>query len=168
MNNIPVIADFPGLARWRQGIQEGVVSVATPKIPWNFQVSSQQGGNLLSWQAVDSADGYIVEISTTADFSTGTSIKQLPGNQNINYFDTVPTANGVAPGQRWYRVCATAGTVNRPQSVEGLFSGIVASTAIAPNDTVTAPSTARDTTTNDKLQVGTSTGKYLPVLKDTF
>jgi len=160
VNNIPVLTDFPGLAQWRQALQNSVKSVATPKIPWNFAVQNKQGGNYLTWQSVSGADGYIVDVSTSGDFSSGTTSVTLQGNANTAYFDTVPTAQGATPALRYYRVRATAGTTNQPQSVQGVASGVVSSQAIPPNDTTTASTTTLDTSTTDGTQATTRTGDY--------
>jgi len=161
---IPVLTSFPGIEEWRQSLKQTVKTVATPKVPWNFAVANKQGGNYLTWQLVEGADGYIVEISTTGDFSTGVDAKQLPGNENISYFDTVPTSGGAAPPIRYYRVRATAGTVNQPQSVQGIATGVISSTAIAPNDNVTTSTTTRDITTTDGTQAKTGIGDYRNIL----
>jgi len=161
---IPVLNSLPGVEEWRQSLKQTVKTVATPKVPWNFVVSNKQGGNYLTWQIVEGADGYIVEISTTGDFSTGIDAKQLPGNENISYFDTVPTSGGATPPIRYYRVRATAGTVNQPQSVQGIATGVISSTALAPNDNVTGSTTTRDITTNDGIQARTGKGDYRNVL----
>jgi hypothetical protein len=157
---IPIINIVPGLTQWRQVLNKSVKSVPSPKVPWNFQVANKQGGNYLTWQTVSGADGYIVEISTNGDFSTGVDAKQLPGNNNISYFDTVPTSSGASPAIRYYRVRATAGTTNQPQSVQGNASGAISSTAIAPNDSTTASTTTTDTTTTDGIQANTRKGVY--------
>ena len=121
-----------------------------PAPPLNFAVTSKQGGNYLTWLAMNKpgnpADGYIVEISTNGDFSTGAQQVTLKGANNNAYFDTVPTAQGAAPGIRFYRLHCTAGTISQPQSVISSPSGVIASTAISPNDTTTAPSSKVDTT----------------------
>lgn len=158
--SLPIITGIPGIQQWQQVLKTVNSSPQTPKIPWQFTVKNQQGGNYLTWQVVAGADGYIVDISANGDFSTTLSSINLPGINNITYFDTAPTANGVAPTIRYYRVRATAGTTNQPQSVLGLTTGVVSSTAIAPNDTTTTPSTRLDTTTTDKHQAGTGTGSY--------
>lgn len=160
MPAIPIINTLPGLQQWQQALQSATKGVLTPRIPWNFTVTSKQGGNYLTWQSVSGADGYIVDISQNGDFSTGIISINLPGNNNTAYFDTVPTAAGATPAIRYYRVRATAGTVQQPQSVQGLTTGVISSTAIPPNNTTTASTTTMDTTTNDQTQTGTQTGPY--------
>lgn len=157
---IPVITTLPGLDQWRNALQNSVKGVATPRVPWNFTVVNKQGGNYLTWQAVPNADGYIVDVSTNGDFSTGATSVNLAGNANTAYFDTVPTSNGATPGIRYYRVRATSGTAQQPQLVSGISTGVVSSTALAPNDTTTSPTTTRDTSTNDGTQAGTGKGSY--------
>lgn len=158
--SLPIITGIPGVQQWQQILKTVNSSPQTPKIPWQFTVKNQQGGNYLTWQVVAGADGYVVDISTNGDFSVVLSSINLPGINNITYFDTAPTANGVAPTVRYYRVRATAGTTNQPQSVLGLTTGVVSSTAIAPNDTTTTPSAKLDTTTTDTHQAGTGSGNY--------
>lgn len=156
--SIPTISSIPELQQWRQAVKSSLVKIPVPKIPWNFSVVSKQGGNYLSWQVVKGADGYIVDVSPTGDFSSATvfSSVKLRGNQNITYFHTVPTVQGAAPVKQFYRVRATSGSTQQPQAVEGLNSGVISSTAIAPNDTTTASSTGRDNATTDKTQAQTS------------
>lgn len=131
-----------------------------PAIPWNFTVVNKQGGNYLTWQLVKGADGYRIDISTNGDFSTGVQTVTLKGQANTAYFDTVPTSGGTAPAARQYRVRATSGTINEPQKVDGINSGVIASTAIAPNDTTTVPTSQIDTTTNQSSQSRTGKGNY--------
>lgn len=159
-NAIPTINSLPGLELWRKALNDRITTVLTPKVPWNFKVSNKQGGNYLTWDVVKGADGYIVSISLTGDFSTGVDEHKLPGNQAISFFDSAPTSGGAAPAIRYYTVTATAGTVSNPQSVRGIASGVISSTAIAPNDTVTASATKLDTTTTDAIQARTASGSY--------
>lgn len=160
MPSIPSITSIPGLVQWRNALTASTATVAPPRIPWNFAVASQQGGNYLTWQQVKTADGYIVDISTSGDFSTGVTSVSLPGNQNTAYFDTTPTASGATPAARYYRVRATAGTTQQPQSVSGQVSGVISSTAIPPNNTTTPSTTTLDTTTSDNSQATTGRGNY--------
>lgn len=162
---VAVISNLPGLEQWRQALNTVVKGVLAPRIPWNFQVTNKQGGNYLTWQEVSGADGYVVEVSTNGDFSTGTTQVKLHGNANVAYFDSVPTSGGVSPAIRYYRIWATAGTTTEPQSVNGLPTGVISSTAIAPNDTTTTSTTGSDTTTTDRSQSGTRTGNYRQVLR---
>lgn len=153
---IPVITDIPGLVQWRNAVTPALAGIQTPKIPWNFTVSNKQGGNYLTWQPVKGADGYIVDISTTGDFTVGAAgvtSETLKGNANVAYFDSVPTSGGTAPGKRYYRVKATSGTTTKPQVMVGNPTAVLSSTAIAPNDTTTVSTTSRDTTTTDQKQV---------------
>lgn len=158
--SLPIITGIPGIQQWQQVLKTVNASPQTPKIPWQFKVKNQQGGNYLTWQAVTGADGYIVDISANGDFSTTLSSKNLLGNNNITLFDSIPTSNGATPAIRYYRVRATAGTVSQPQSVSGLPTGVLSSTAIAPNDTTTSPTTSSDSTTSDRHQAGTGSGNY--------
>lgn len=161
---IPVLTALPGIEEWRQALNKRLKVPLTPKVPWNFKVSNKQGGNYLTWDTVKGADGYIVSISLTGDFSTGVDEHKLPGNQAVSFFDSVPTSGGAAPAARFYTVRATSGTVSNPQSVQGLSTGVVSSTALAPNDTTTASTTSLDNTTNDFIQSRTRTGNYRNIL----
>lgn len=152
---IPVINNLPEFQQWRNALKDSSTSVPTPKAPWNLTVSSQQGGNYVTWQVVTGADGYILNVSTDGNFNPNnpnlTSIR-LPGGQNISRFDSTPTAQGATPAKRYYQVAATAGTTNNPQSVVGPFTTVVSQTAIPPNNVVTASTTNRDLGTTDKIQ----------------
>ena len=150
---IPTISNLSDPAQQillQRALLKATKTPVTPPVPLNFAVTSKQGGNYLTWLAMNKpgnpADGYIVEISTNGDFSTGTTAVTLKGAENSAYFDTVPTAQGAAPAIRYYRVHCTAGTISQPQSVTGRASGVISSTAISPNDTTTAPASKVDTT----------------------
>jgi hypothetical protein len=160
VRTIPTISSLPELAQWRHALKNSIKSVAAPMIPWNFQVTSKQGGNFLTWTSVKGADGYEVDVSTTGDFSTNITTIPLRSSVQTSYFDSVPTAQGGAPATRWYQVRATSGTVSQPHSVKGLNSGVISSNAIAPNDTTTASTTGSDGTTNDGGQSRTRGGRY--------
>jgi hypothetical protein len=150
---IPVISNLNNPQQqqaWQRALNRAVKKPLTCAPPSNFTVTSKQGGNYLQWAAMrrpgNEADGYRVEISTTGDFSTGVTSVTLKGNANTAYFDNVPTAQGATPAKRFYRVSATTGTQSEPQSVVGKPSGVIASTAISPDDKVTASQSAVDTT----------------------
>jgi hypothetical protein len=157
---IPTISSSPELALWYQQVKNIGKKPLSPRIPWNFTVVNKQGGNYLTWQQVDGADGYRVDISTNGDFSTGIQTVTLKGNANTAYFDTVPTSGGATPAARQYRVRATSGTASDPQTVDGLNSAVISSTAIAPSDTTTAPTTTIDSTTSQNNQARTGGGNY--------
>lgn len=159
-NTIPVISTIPALAQWQAGLRQTLKTAIAPPVVANFSVASKQGGNYLTWAVMKAADGYQVEISSAGDFSTLLTSIQLPGNSSTAYFDTVPTSAGGAPAIRYYRVRATAGTTKAPQSVLGKPTSVLSSTAIAPNDTVTASTSKVDTSNLDKLNVGSSGGNY--------
>lgn len=161
---IPVLTALPGIEEWRQALNKRLKVPLAPKVPWQFKVSNKQGGNYLTWDVVKGADGYIVSVSSNGDFSTGVDEHKLPGNQAVSFFDSVPTSGGAAPAARFYTVRATSGTVSNPQSVQGIATGVVSSTALAPNDTTAPSTTALDTTTNDSIQSRTRTGNYRNVL----
>jgi len=160
-NTIPTITAIPGLAQWQAGLRQTLFSPTSPPIPANFAVASKQGGNYLTWSAVKGADGYQVQVSANGDFATILTAYLLPGNNANAYFDTVPTAAGAAPTIRYYRVAATAGTVKNPQSVLGKPTSVLSSTAIAPNDTVTASVTGRDLSNRDSLNAKSGNGNYI-------
>lgn len=150
---IPTISNLSDPAQQhilQRALIKATKTPVAPPIPLNFQVTNKQGGNYLTWMAMNRpgnpADGYIVEISTNGDFSTGAIAVTLKGAENSAYFDTVPTAQGAAPAIRYYRVHCTAGTISQPQSVTGRSSGVISSTAISPNDTTTPPTPKIDTT----------------------
>lgn len=165
---LPTITDASQLPQylkvWQTELAPLLKKALVPRIPWNFAITSKQGGNYATWQGVAEADGYILDISTTGDFSTGAITVPLLGQNNTAYFDNVPTAGGAAPAIRYYRVRATAGTTANPQSVSGRPSQVISSTAIAPNDTVTASTTTRDTTTAQASSTGGRSIYKLPGL----
>lgn len=165
---IPVISNIPQLAQWQAGLRGTLKSPNAPKVVANFNVVSKQGGNYLSWAQSKEADGYIVEISENGDFAVTLSKVQLPGNDATTYFDTVPTANGATPVKRFYRVRATSGTIKLPQTVFGKPTAVLSSTAISPDDTVTAPTTVLDTSDRDVLNVGSGRGDYRLSLPPAF
>jgi hypothetical protein len=157
---LPPVPSISGLEQWRQQLKLSAPIPSTPKIPWNFTVVTKQGGNYLTWQTVNGADGYIVDVSLNGDFSTGVTSVTLMGNANTAYFDSVPTAKGLPPPIRYYRVRATAGTSTNPQSVEGLNTSVLSAHAIAPNDTVTNSVSVTDSGTSDSSQTQAGRGNY--------
>lgn len=159
-NTIPVISSIPALAQWQAGLRQTLKIAAAPPVPANFTIISKQGGNYLQWAKMRDADGYQVEVSENGDFAAVLTNVQLPGNDSVTYFDTVPTSGGGAPTIRYYRVRATSGTVKSPQTVFGKSTATLSSTAIAPNDTVTAPTTAIDVSDLDNLNRNAGTGDY--------
>lgn len=160
---IPVIADIPALTQWRAKLNNTLKRPFAPKIPWNFAVASKQGGNLLTWASVAGADGYEIDKSTTGDFSSNFTTVQLPAQQQSSYFDASPTAQGATPVKMFYRMRATAGTLAQPQSVKGKDTGVLSSTAIAPNDTTATSSSSGDTSTTDFSQAKAGIGRYFTV-----
>lgn len=166
--SLPVITDqsqlVPMLNNWNKQLSSLAKKPPAPRVPWNFSVVNKQGGNYLTWQGVKEADGYMVDISTNGDFSTGVQTVPLLGQTNTAYFDNVPTSGGATPALRYYRVRATAGTSSNPQAVSGKATQVISSTAIAPNDTVTASTTKLDTTTTQGTSAGGRGSYRLPGL----
>ena len=160
IRTIPTISSLPELQQWRRALKGTIKKVAAPGIPRNFSVVSKQGGNYLTWAVTSGADGYEVDISTTGDFSTGITTVSLNSPDQVAYFDSVPTSGGAAPALRYYRVRATSGTITEPHSVKGGNSGVLSSTAIAPNDTTTTSTTGTDQYTSDEANAGSGRGKY--------
>lgn len=154
---LPTITNMAQLQQvlntWQQGLKRTLKRVQVPTIPWNFTVTTKQGGNLMNWAQVTGADGYEILISADGTF-TDTVVVRLSNNIQTSYFDTVATASGVAPSKRYYKIHATAGTIAAPQSVVGKDSQPISATAIAPNDTVTGSSSTTDTSTDDHDQAG--------------
>jgi hypothetical protein len=157
---IPVIASLPQLAQWQTGIRAGLKIVVAPPVPANFTLVTKQGGNYLQWAATKGADGYLVEVASAGDFSNIFTSHLLKGQQSVAYFDTAPTATGTAPATRYYRVSGTGGTVTKPQSITGRPSAVLSGKAIAPNDTVTGSTSARDNSNYDALNVAAGRGRY--------
>lgn len=168
MNTIPTISTLPGLDLWKANLRNTLRVPAAAPIPANVTIASKQGGNYITWSAMNSADGYRVDVSETGDFSVLLTSVMLTGNQATAYFDSVPTSAGGAPKKRYYQVRSTAGTIQNPHTVVGKPSASVNSTAIAPNDTVTASTTVRDVSDRDRLVVSSADGNYrIPRLPST-
>lgn len=158
---IPVISTLPELQLWRASLKNTLRKVAAPTIPWNFQGVTKQGGNYLTWTPVKGADGYEIDIATSADFSALIQLKTFNSQTDAAYFDSVPTQTGAAPAARYYRIRATSGTIAQPHSIKGRSSGAVGPlVAIAPNDTTTASSSSGDNSTSDKSNTGGGRGRY--------
>jgi hypothetical protein len=146
---IPTITDTRQLARylknWERGITPSLQVARTPKIPWNLKAEGKTNGILLTWNTVPGADGYEILRSANADpdFSTTTNITIIAVRQaqQDSYFDDL----GAASVKRHYKIRATAGTISKPYSVAGPFSGIVTETS----DSGTSDS---DTTISDEFQ----------------
>lgn len=157
---LPVISDIPALTQWRTAISNNLRVPITPRIPFNFTVASQQGGNLLNWTPVNGSDGYQIDKSPTGNFADTSTVQtvSLTAQQASSYFDATATSQGASPATIYYRMRATAGTLASPQSVVGLNTGVLSSKAIAPNDTTTASTTSSDVTTTDKSQQYTGRG----------
>jgi len=157
---IPTISTIPQLAQWQAGLRANIMRVLAPPVPANLSVTSKQGGNYVTWSTVKGADGFELDVSENGDMSNVLSTVALPSSQNTAYFDTVPVQGGSTPKTRYYRVRATAGTVQNPHNVKGVSSSVVSSTAIAPNDTVTASVTTTDNSNRDKINIGAGGGAY--------
>lgn len=145
---------------WRKALKPIVKNIRTPSIPWNFTATNKRGGNLLSWNPVTGSDGYEITRSDNADFSSGTTTITVNNGTQSQYFDAIAIAGATLP-TKYYKLKATAGTVNAPHTVKGLDTGIVASTPLDPSDTVTASTSASDTSTSDDTQVYTGRKRYL-------
>lgn len=157
---IPVISSIPQLLQWQAGLRATLKVPAATPVPANFAIASKQGGNYLTWAQINGADGYEVEISTDGNFETVLQRVLLPGVTATAYFDTVPTDSGTTPTKRYYRVRSTSGTKKAPQSVFGRPTSVLGSTAIAPNDNVTASTSAVDASNRDNFNVNSGTGDY--------
>jgi hypothetical protein len=98
-NTIPVISSIPALAQWQAGLRQTLKIAAAPPVPANFTIISKQGGNYLQWAKMRDADGYQVEVSENGDFAAVLTNVQLPGNDSVTYFDTVPTSGNTSRQQ---------------------------------------------------------------------
>lgn len=165
---IPVISTIPQLIQWQQNLKQNLIVPLPAPVPANFTVKSQQGGNYLSWTQMKGADGYEIDKSVTGDFATVLQTISITGGQNVAFFDPIQTASGATPTKYYYRIRSTAGTSTQPQISKGKSSAVISATAIAPNDTVTAPATIIDTSNYDKQNTNSSAGDYrdtgVPVL----
>jgi hypothetical protein len=156
MAKIPVFHDFRQLNEYlnrsQRALKPILKRVRTPGIPFNFRATSQQGGNKLEWAAADGADGYVIEWASTENFEAGFSAIPLRDQDQLEYFDSVPTSGGAAPARRCYRMYSTAGTTHNPHSIKGEYTQTLCSDAIAPDDTVTAEVSNQDDSTDDEYQ----------------
>lgn len=136
----------------------------TPIAPRNFSATSQRGGILLSWSPlvinpgasappssnkISVADGYELLRSDNGSFAPGAYVSiALRDPSQTSYFDSL----GGAVATKYYRLRATNGTASNPYSIHGIFTGTVKQSSIDASDTVTTPTTARDTQTTDATQ----------------
>jgi hypothetical protein len=154
------------LKNYQQSLDPTVLSAPTPIAPYNFKVTSQRGGNLLSWSPliyprgsatnisqdqakITKADGYEIQRSATGDFSPGKyTMTALRDPAQSSYFDDV----GGASQTFYYRMRATNGTSQTPYTINGLFTMVLKSTSIDSSDVATQPVTTTDTFTNSTTQ----------------
>lgn len=127
---------------WQQQLNPVVNQPKAPRTPFNFQASGGAAGvlgNQLSWDRVQGADGYQIQMSSTGDFSSAQVIATLTSPVATSYFDnTVQSAV-----KRYYRIRSTSGTTNQPQSVQGIWSAPISQTsgsATTSYDTVSGSS----------------------------
>lgn len=134
MSSLPVISSLeqllPALKLWQQTLNPSVNVPPQPRIPFNFRSSSGIGTphTTLQWESVQGADGYQIQSSSNGDFSTPTTatiIAALRGQTSTSWTDAL-SASGV---KRWYRIRATAGTVNQPQVIFGVYSAPIIATS---------------------------------------
>lgn len=141
------------LKKWQTILNPILATPPTPAAPRNFAAQNAQGGILLTWAPLTSGvsvDGYQILRSSSADFSETDATYTLPGVDQNSFFDAI-NVSGSQPSQtKYYKLRATAGTANNPQSVLGVLTGIVSQTTIPMNNTVTVPTTNYDTQTSDK------------------
>lgn len=168
-NSLPTImrgVDIPRLLKtWQTKLAQAVQQqINSPRAPWNFKATSARGGIQLAWSPVDGADGYQIIRSSSGDLSNPDATYNLPGQQQNSYFDALPTSQSVPTLKKYYKIRATSGTSSNPQTVFGVFSGIVSQTSIATNDTTTAPVSTPDTTLTDGLQTGAGRGGGLTII----
>lgn len=119
---------LPTLKIWQQTINPSVNAPTPPRTPFNFRAiggASGATGVTLNWELVRGADGYQVQSSPTGDFSNASIVATLNSAAAISWFDST-IASGV---KRYYRIRATTGTVNQPQSVFGVWSAPISSTS---------------------------------------
>jgi hypothetical protein len=172
-NTLPTITSVSDLTRvlkkWQTQLNPLLKVPKTPHAPWNFAATRQRGGILLSWAAgaQTDVDGYIILRSDNGDFANPVTIPIQSAKQN-SYFDPLGgTTGGTAAITKWYRIRATNGTVQNPQSILGILSGAVTTTSIDPTDTVTPATTTRDITTSDTTQSSAGRGRIIEKLSRT-
>lgn len=134
--------EFPKLKIWQQSLNRVIDQPKAPRTPFNFQASGGAAGvlgNSLSWDRVLGADGYQIQMSQTGDFSFAAVIATLTSPVATSYFDNTVSSSV----KRYYRIRATAGTTNQPQSVQGIWSAPISQTsgsATTSYDTVSGSS----------------------------
>ena len=140
----PVGEDMAGfLKTWSMSLRSVTRRPPVLKAPRNFSATSQRGGILLNWAVREGADGYEILRSDTPDFSSPV-ILRLAGGRQTAYFDTLGGSATTQTYTKYYKIRATSGTDEQPQSVVGALSGIVSNTSIATTDAVTGETTERD------------------------
>jgi hypothetical protein len=130
MSSLPTITNQAQMLQylqiWRQQLNPVVSSPPKLRSPFNFRASSPVGtvGIQLQWEPVPGADGYIIEFSSTGDFSGANTLVAIHSGTQTSYFDNI----GTASVKRWYRIQTTSGTASQPQSVEGNTSAPINAT----------------------------------------
>lgn len=138
MSSLPTINSLDQavsqLKVWQQSLNQVVSIPKAPRTPFNFQAAGAAAGVTgipLSWEQVSGADGYEIQMSQTGDFSSAGIIATLPSPAATSYFD-----NTISTGaKRYYRIRATSGTTNQPQSVKGIWSAPITQTSGSPTTT---------------------------------
>ena len=155
MQNLPTITSLelliPNLKIWQHALAPTVNIPPTPRPPFNFRaVGGAVGatGVTLQWEIVQGADGYQIQSSNTGDFSNASIIATTHELAATSWFDST-ISTGV---KRYYRIRATSGTTNQPQTIFGQWSAPISNSS-GSNTTV------YDSITNTSGRGGWSTGR---------
>ena len=140
------------MAAWQSQITSNIRNASPQTPPRNFTVTNGLGGLTLNWGQVAGADGYEILKSNNGSFKTDLQVIPIQHNSQTSYFDAIS-------GTSNYRIRATSGTPQTPQSARGPESGPIAHTVIATG-TTTTPTTIRDMSTTDKSSAGARLGNY--------
>lgn len=159
--SLPVITD-PKLAVWRSFLAPLVKRALPPPTPRNFQATNVRGGIQISWSPLQrpqvgrpGPDGYELLRSVDGSFTGDVQVLPINNHQQTSFFDPFGTPTTVH-----YRIRATSGTVNNPQSLRGPESGVIRHTSLDPSDNSSRPTTRHDNYTNEKVSSMARFGNY--------
>lgn len=132
---------------WQRNLHRTISRPPILRAPFNFAVTSQRGGILLSWRPNAEANGYEILRSTNGDFSNEQNnlvTLSVDGSQFASFFDGVSGSGGSVTQKRYYRIRAVSAAGDASDPIKGELSGVLSATSIDPSDTGTASVTTRD------------------------
>jgi hypothetical protein len=127
----------PTLKIWERKLNAGLSAQPAPRMVVNLRADGGAVGSTgitLTWESVPGADGYQLQSagsypSLFGDFSNAPIIATIAATGATSWVDHT----GITTVTRFYRIRATAGTANQPQSVPGPWSAPVKQTSGANN-----------------------------------